>query len=231
MNGGFSGEATFSGKRPHRLDLPVPASLLREGANELSVVNVGDTGVSSLVFLDRFELSYPQASTMQRGVFEGVWGQGGTVEVGGLSAPACHPEGLRSARSRRIRRQVAHRLPGDGLPSVRFQAEAGHRYLVVSRRGSSRPGRAGASLDTQGRTNQADYLVIGPRAFLGAAQPLLERRREQGLTSRAVSFEEIASEFGHGQPTAEAIKAFLSYAYHSWQRPSPRYVVLLGDAT
>jgi hypothetical protein len=80
-------------------------------------------------------------------------------------------------------------------------------------------------------TNQADYLVIGPREFLEAATPLLERRRSQGLVSQAVSFEEIASEFGKGQPSAEAIKAFLAYAYHSWQKPSPRYVLLLGDAT
>ena len=69
----------------------------------------------------------------------------------------------------------------------------------------------------KGGTNQADYLVIGPREFLEAAAPLLERRRSQGLVSQAVSFEEIASEFGQGQPSAEAIKAFLSYAYHSWR--------------
>jgi hypothetical protein len=37
--------------------------------------------------------------------------------------------------------------------------------------------------------------------------------------------------FGHGQPSAEAIRDFVAYAYHSWRRPSPRYVVLLGDAT
>jgi hypothetical protein len=73
--------------------------------------------------------------------------------------------------------------------------------------------------------------VISPREFLEAAQPLVERRRSEGLVSRAVSFEEIASEFGHGQPSAEAIREFLRYAYHSWQGPSPRYVVLLGDAT
>ena len=73
--------------------------------------------------------------------------------------------------------------------------------------------------------------MIGPGEFLEAAEPLLERRRSQGLLSRAVSFEEIASEFGHGQPSAEAIREFLSYACHSWQRPSPRYVLLLGDST
>jgi hypothetical protein len=79
--------------------------------------------------------------------------------------------------------------------------------------------------------NQADYLLIAPRAFLTAAEPLLDRRRDQGLQARAVSFEEISDEFGHGQPTAEAIKSFLGYAFHSWTRPSPRYVLLLGDSS
>ena len=47
----------------------------------------------------------------------------------------------------------------------------------------------------------------------------------------AVAFEEIAEVFGQGQPSAEAIRDFLAFAYHSWSRPSPRYVVLLGDST
>jgi hypothetical protein len=89
----------------------------------------------------------------------------------------------------------------------------------------------GPSSTLRERTNQADYLVIGPRELLEAATPLLERRRSQGLASRAVSLEDIASEFGHAQASGDAIKAFLSYAYHSWQAPSPRYVLLLGDST
>jgi hypothetical protein len=79
--------------------------------------------------------------------------------------------------------------------------------------------------------NQASYLLIAPREFLAAAEPLVQRRQSEGLTARAVAFEEIAAEFGHGQPSAEAIQAFLSYAYHSWARPSPRYVLLLGDSS
>jgi hypothetical protein len=47
----------------------------------------------------------------------------------------------------------------------------------------------------------------------------------------AVAFEEIAEVFGQGQPSGEAIRDFLAYAYHSWSRPSPRYVLLLGDST
>jgi hypothetical protein len=231
VNGGFVGEATFPGKRPHSLEVSVPASLLREGANELSVTNVGDTGVYSLVFLDRFEVSYPQVSATQQGVFEGAWTQSGTVEVRGLSAV---PVILRDSVQPGPEGSAVTWLTGFQATgsSARFQAQAGYRYTVVSPEGllSPRIGRVPLSTLKAG-TNRADYLVIAPREFLEAVQPLLERRRSQGLVSRAVSFEEIASEFGHGQPSAEAIRAFLKHAYHSWQRPSPRYVVLLGDAT
>jgi hypothetical protein len=231
VNGGFVGETTFAGKRPHALEVSVPASMLKEGANELSVTNVGDTGVSSLVFLDRFELSYPQVSTTHGGVFEGAWSQSGTVEVGGVSAPVVI---LRDTRQPGPEGSAVTWVTGFQTTgsSVRFQAQASYRYTVVSPEGllSPRIGRVPPSTLKAG-TNRADYLVIAPREFLEAAQPLLERRRSQSLSSRAVSFEQIASEFGHGQPSAEAIRAFLKYAYHSWQRPSPRYVVLLGDAT
>ena len=48
---------------------------------------------------------------------------------------------------------------------------------------------------------------------------------------KAVSIEDVYSEFGYGESRPEAIREFLSYAYHSWREPSLRYVVLLGDAT
>jgi hypothetical protein len=248
VNGVFAGEATFAGKRPHLVELVVPASQLREGGNELALVNVGDTGVYSLVFLDRFEMSYPQLSVARRGVFEGVWGEGGTVEVSGVGGSPVivtlrdpGPPGPEGSAA-----MAAPSSPGStvllgvtwltGLErtgsSVRFQAEAGRRYLVVSPEGLLAPRIGRLPFSTlKETTHQADYLVIAPRELLEAASPLLERRRGQGLTSRAVSFEEIASEFGRAQPSAEAIRAFLSYAYHSWRRPSPRYVLLLGDAT
>jgi hypothetical protein len=229
VNGASVGETSFAGKRPQTTEVQLPACLLREGANDLSVVNVGDTGVVSGVFLDRFEVTYPQRSTGQAGVFEGMWAQSGTVEVTGLVGPVVILREDASGNEGAVKWLSGFAA---GAGSVRFQAEAGRRYLVVSPEGLLAPRVARMAAGSLGdRSNQADYLVIAPREFLEAASPLVERRRSQGLRSRAVSFEEIVSGFGHGQASAEAIRGFLSYAYHSWRPPAPRYVLLLGDAT
>jgi hypothetical protein len=222
LNGTLVGEAQFAGKQPYRISLSVPASLLREGANELSLTNVGDTGVSSFVFLDRFSLAHPQPASLSAGVFEGTWGESGTVSLSGLEASPVLVDVTASPRW-----LTGYDASGG---SLRFHAEAGRRYLVVSQPLAPRVVAPEPST-LRALTNQADYVLIAPRAFLAAAQPLLERRQDQGLTARGVSFEEIASEFGHGRPSAEAIKSFLAYAFHSWTRPSPRYVLLFGDSS
>ena len=214
-------DETFDGAVPHRLEADVPVSLLA-AANELTVTNVGDTGVSSRVFLDRFEVVYPQLSAARSGVFDGVFSSAGTAEVEGLA-----PVALLDVTS------GASWLTGyEAGPTLRFRAEAGHRYLAVSHEALLAPRVFFPEPSARLRSthNQADYVLVAPKAFLGAAQPLLERREAQGLTTFAASLEEIASSFGGGQPSAEAIRDFLSFAYHQWRRPSPRYVLLLGDA-
>jgi hypothetical protein len=79
--------------------------------------------------------------------------------------------------------------------------------------------------------NRADYLVVGPRAFLDAARPLLELRRGEGLEVKAVAVEDVFNDFGFGETSPEAMRDFLRYAHHNWENRSPRYVLLLGDAT
>ena len=222
LNGTLVGEAQFAGKTPYRMSLSVPASLLHEGANELSLANVADTGVSSLVFLDRFRVSYPQMSSLASGVFEGTWAESGSATVSGAATALLDVTAAPVWLSR-------YETTGGVL---RFRAEAGHRYLAVSAQGLLTPRVAGpVASSLRAATNQADYLLIAPRAFLAAAEPLVERRRDQGLQARGVAFEEIADQFGHGQPSAEAIRSFLAFAFQSWARPSPRYVLLLGDSS
>jgi hypothetical protein len=234
VNGVPVGEAQFAGKRPYRMSLSLPASLLREGTNELSLTNVADTGVQSLVFLDRIAVVHPRVSVLGDGRLSAVWPASGAASVAGVTVAAVVVDvtgsGDDAASSSAVPRWLTGYVVAGG--ELRFEAQAGRRYEVVLASALFRPRVAAtAPSSLRSTTNQADYLLIGPRAFLAAAEPLLQRRRDQGLAARAVAFEEIAAEFGHGQPSAEAIRSFLAHAYQSWSRPSPRYVLLLGDAS
>ena len=202
----------------------LPASLLQEGENDLTVTNVGDTGVSSFVFLDRVHVVYPETAAVREGLFEGVFPESGVATVQG---------------SARYALDVTS--PQDPLWLVRLKRRSGQvrlrvgtqrSYLLTTREALRAPRISKALYSTLRQpTNQADYVVIAPEEYLEAAEPLLQRRRDQGLVARGVSFEEITSEFGYGRPSPEAIRDFLAYAYHSWQRPSLRYVLLLGDSS
>ena len=239
LNGVLVGEARFAGKKPYRMSLSLPPSLLHEGPNELQLTNVADTGVSSFVFLDRFTFAHPQLSSLAGGRFDGTWPESGSVSLqtgGAVSGPVRVVDVTGTGTGGAGTTGTAGPVWLTGYETtaggIRFRAEAGHRYWVGSDSALfsprvSQPQPSGL----KSAVNQADYLLIAPRAFLGAAEPLLQRRQDQGLATRAVEFEEIADEFGHGQPSAHAIKSFLAYAFQSWTRPSPRYVLLLGDST
>ena len=134
MNGTVVGRDDLRRRGPRGSTPTSPLSLLREGANELRIVNVGDTGVYSLVFLDRFEIAYPQLAAARSGRLRGTWSpRRARPRSPGLAAPAAlldldGPGGLPWLTGYARRRS-----------SLRFRAEAGHRYLAVSRRGPPRP--------------------------------------------------------------------------------------------
>jgi hypothetical protein len=219
-------EGRWDGKRPFTLEGEIPAGVLHEGANRLELENAADTAAAySMVFLDRFEVRYPRPLVAEAGVLEGAWTESGLATVSGLGVGTVLLD---------VSFSVPRWLRG-GLASTAgfvFQAESGHRYLAVSAQSVRRPEiRKTMATDLRARTSQADYVLIAPRAFLGAAEDLVDLRQRQGLTARAVALEEIVQEFGHGEARADAIREFLRYAFHSWSQPSPRYVLLLGDAS
>ena len=92
-----------------------------------------------------------------------------------------------------------------------FRAEADRSYLVVAPEAVLRPEVRPLVQNTlKSNDNQADYLLISPRAMLDVAQPLLDWRSEQGLTVMALPVEEVYQEFGFGEERPEAVRDFLA---------------------
>ncbi len=227
LNGIPIAEASFEGKNPLRLDAEIPPGALREGQNLIALENVGDTAAAySMVMLERFAVDYPRKLMAEGGTLSGEFSQSGVARIDGVSSGAL----VFDVTEREPTRFLTGGKPGAG--GVELRVEASRRYLVANQHTVKKPEiQWPRSSRLKSERNRADYLMVGPRQLLEVAGPLFELRRRQGLTARAVSLEEIYSEFGYGESRPEAIREFLSYAYHHWRQPAPRYVVLLGDAT
>jgi len=89
------------------------------------------------------------------------------------------------------------------------------RYTAVTRR----------QLYAQG---PADYLLVVPEAFLGAANRLAALRRSEGLTVLIAPLESVDDEFNGGRHSSYAIRRFIRYAYDRWDT---RFVLLMGDGS
>lgn len=226
VNGTPLGEARWDGKEPQTIEADVTPGVLREGQNELEIQNVGDTPAAySMVILDRFSVSYPRLTAAVNGVLEGRFTESGTVEVSGLGTDAV----LLDTTDTTPRWVTGASLGPGGL---RFRAETGHSYVAVGSSALLRPEvERPAPSDLKSVRNRADYLLVGPRDFLATAQPLLDLRQGQGLRTKAVAIEDVYDQFGFGEGSPDALKGFLAFAHHYWQKPSPRYVLLFGDAT
>ena len=227
VNGSLLADVSWDGKLEQKIDVDLWPGLLHEGDNLLELENVGDTEARySMVMLDRYELEYPRVALTGDGRLRGRFSESGAAELSGLVA-GTHVLDTSGAQPSWL---LDTEVGADGM--LRFRAESGRSYLAVSPEAVYHPTvtkpRASRLKDTR---NRADYLVIGPEAFLEATIPLVELRQSEGLKVKAVAIEEVYSEFGFGEPTPQAVKDFLSYAYHNWRQPSPRYVLLFGDAT
>jgi hypothetical protein len=212
-------ESSWGGKTAKYLTAEIGPGVLVEGENLLELENVGDTGASySMVMLDRFALRYPRRPVAEHGELEGTWSESGTATISGVSANAHVLELGESPRW----------LAGGS----KFRVEAGKSYGVFDPSAVRSPEiRRPMATVLASKDNRADYVLIGPRAFVEAAAPLLDHRSAQGLVPKGVALEDIVSEFGHGEFSPEAIRTFLEHAYHEWRAPSLRYVLILGDGS
>lgn len=234
LNGSYAGEARWEGMAEFVVEIPLPKGQLKEGANTINLDLPGDTGAAAdVVYLNRFEIVRWRPLRAQGDALAFRVG-GGFMRMEGFSTldirlfditDSDHPVELIdlavSPGTSGFQARFRDSLVGDR----RYFALTGAQVRKPSNLASWRPGtlREGAA--------GADYVLITPRAFLEAAQPLVQLRRSQGMRVTAIAIEDVFNEFGYGQPDPQAIKDLLAYAVASWPRPAPTRVLLLGDAS
>lgn len=213
----------------------VAANLLVDGENKLTVQSVGDTGAKiDVVYLNSVDLSFErQLSAAQLPLTFTVQGDGKRhIVVSQMTNPDFRLFDITDPAH--FKEIVNYGLNTTDHLLV-FEDEIASKktyYLMANDQFVQATNLKSLKINELRRTgNAADYILITPKAFLTAVEPLAAHRQSQGLRVKVVALEDIYDEFGYSFPVPQAIKDFLNYAYQNWQAPAPSYVVLFGNAS
>ena len=235
VNGVEISDALWDGQVGYQHQATVPQSVLAEGVNILTVESVGDTGAGAdSIYLNWFEVDYWDNFVAEDDRLEFWQERSGTyqfvvtnfsdsdVSIFDITAPANVV-------------RVVHPVieAADGSYTVRFQdtIEGQTRYLALTSAQRKAPAALvmDQSSDLRSPTNAADYVIITHDEFYDSVLPLASHRQSKGLRVKMVRVTGIYDEFNYGIFDPQAIRDFLSYAYHHWA-VAPLYVLLVGDA-
>ena len=237
LNGTLVGDLTWFGMIPLTQTFPLPPGVLQAGGNTVSVVLPGDTGAAAdVVFLNYVEVTH-WGPNQALGDVAAIPVTGGTylpIQVQGFTSAAVELLDITDPSNPALLTSPTIVSAGSAYQATFQDPSAVTRtYYVLTQDQVQKPASFVPWIAGALRTPSAgaDYLLITPRAFLAAAEPLCQLRRNQGLRVAAVAVEDVYNEFAYGQPDPQALKDFLAYAYASWPRPAPTYVLFLGDAT
>jgi hypothetical protein len=198
----------------------------------VDIIGPGDTGsFLDWQFIDFFELEYlGENSTPKDSLAFSIKEPGSyTIKIDDLSSPIDIYE--ISNGSNPVRIAGAVREENHVLYEYTVQAETS--FLVASNAKKRSPLliERDESSALRGTTNRADYLIIGFKDFLEPIQALANFYAGNGLLVRVIDVQDIYDEFGYGIYAKDAIKEFLSHAYHNWSKPAPTFVLFVGDAS
>ena len=232
--------AEWDGKTPYLLESPgLPASLfagkrrLRLRVPERPAAR-GSNPIVDVVMLNWIEIDYPRRSEVEEPVRLHLEDGSGPANIE-LRSPARR---LTAYGDRGSRITMSGAAAGGEPPSDsarRFQLKPRLEeasYHVVPDAQFASPDRIEPDRPSDLRSaRHADYLMISHRRLIEAIQPLADFHRQRGLKVSVIDVQDVYDEFNHGILDPRAIRDFLAFAYQEWQRPAPRFVLLVGDAS
>lgn len=237
LNGHSLGEATWDGNVPYVFHASVPAGTLVPGDNNIEVVAVEDDARDlDLVLVDYVILEYQRNLTAVDDALTFTLGpdveaarvNGFTTDdivVLDITNPLA-PVKLTGVKIEPDEKGFGVTFaPGAKGRATRFYAAARTAAMQLPKAALDRPS------NLKGQENRADYIIIAPQEFHQALGPLVKLHEKDGLVVATVDVQDIYDEFSYGDFTPFAIRDFIAYAKKHWAKPSPRFVLLVGDAT
>ncbi|HJQ27060.1 MAG TPA: C25 family cysteine peptidase [Blastocatellia bacterium] len=229
VNGAVLGQVVFSGEARGVASFAVPASLLSEGQNTVTLAPQAAAGDVSLV--DYLRLTYAHTLEADNNLLKLTAAAGQRLTVGGFSSERIRAFDITDpAAVQELLGQVERQ--GAGYAVSLIPQGSGQRTLLVLTAEQIKSTRAAANLlSSWGKpANGADLVIITARALMAAIEPLRSARQRQGLSVAVIDVEDLYDEFSFGEKTPQAIKDFLTYAKTTWKK-APRFALLVGEAS
>ena len=249
LNDGVSlGEAHWTGTAEHILENQRPQFFLQNGRNVIRVINPESSDeLLDIILLNWIQIDYHRYFRAKADVLPfaitplqdetGAVNPNFEVILENFSTPDIEIYGIDGTRYVGLapiideRNRGTYRLP---FRSTQIRPknvdDPAIQYIALTRSQFLKPKiSVDTPSDLRSTHNAADYIIITHQSFLQDVQPLADFRSQHGLRTKVVDVQNIYDEFNHGILNPNAIREFLSYAYHNWQPPSPAYVFLVGD--
>ncbi len=252
LNDQVVGTQEWSGSDPFVFELrDLPASRLIRGENTLGLkVPVrmdGEKALIDVVMLNWIEVDYPhdgRIADQQAALIAPSAAQ--TLQL--THEPRAEADAGDSAQpqllvfSRSGRRlvvddsaQVTIRIPGGTSPDAPVHADPIDDRAFFATPSDRLASVSAVSLDRPSHwlrpDIQADYVMVTHSSLAAEVEPLAELHRSRGLSVVVVDIEDVYDETLGGIQDPKGLRDFVAYAYHHWQKPAPRYLLLVGDAS
>ncbi len=218
-------QIAWDGQQAYEALITLPTGTLRHGTNTISIETVPQEwlDISKLDWIELIYQSEPRAEHERLSFHSAA----GLVQLTGFSERPLvlditepqSPQLLEGWAFEAGTATVA--LPREGI----FVAAAADGFLQPVRVETLHA----STLDSA--ENQADLLIVTTNELAPALTPLVESRQRAGLAVVLAPIEEITDTFGYGARSPLSLRQFISHAYHRWQKPAPRYLLLVGAAT
>lgn len=222
------GTVRFGDIENQTFDFDLPASALREGANQ---IRLRSTDASDVSLVDAIRINYRRGYTANDNRLRFTVPAGQTARVGGFTEKDISLYEIRNGAARRQVRGNEEETGGtfgfslsaanDNREFVAVVNSTVEQAAIVERNQPS---------DWNSSANKADFVIVTSSDLRESADNLAAMREAQNLKTQVILIDDLFDEFTFGSRNPQAIKDFLKLAASDWKL-KPRYALMFGDAS
>jgi uncharacterized repeat protein (TIGR01451 family) len=232
VNGATLGNIAFTGQQQGKGQFTIPAGILTNGANTITLT--AQQGSSDLSLIDHIDVSFYQTLTAQSDLLKFTAAAGDSVTVTGFAqSPTRLMDISNPAQPFAVAYTVSSQGGGYALQTtVPWTSSGNHTLLALADDRLALPVSLAPHQPSTLHAAQAGagVVILTAPQFAVQMQPLAALHRAEGRPVAVVTADQVYDEFNFGERTPYAVKNFLQTATTAWTN-KPHYLLLGGDAS